>query len=284
MAPYAYRTCLPGTLDVTATTDLLECALAEVRAAGGRALAFPYLRDDDSVLLAALRRLGAREGVIGAGCRVRVRYPSAREHFARQSRDARRSLRRYEMLREDGGVDAAVLGPHEAVPASLAPTMVNLLASEARRHGIGAPPMALYRAIVGSWPGRRTVQWTVQEGRLTGCELGFVEGDELIAKLGGHLRRDAGYVDVGLTGSINLAYQTGMRRVDLGASTHAPKLARGAELYWIRGALLGEIPANFDGWSDQYETRLAARLRTLTRRPLPPLADAADPGVGQASV
>jgi hypothetical protein len=295
MSPYAYRSCVPGTLDLDATAELVDTALQLTRDRGGQAIAFPYLRDEDHVLIAALRRLGARTTVIGAGCRVEVRGESSRDHFAGHGNGARRAYRRFEALMATGAVRVRVLGPAEPLPAHIADQVVDLLAADARRHGIGQPPLELYRIVVTSWPGPRTVQWTENDGLVGGCEIGFVHNDELIAKLGGHLHRDGGYLDLGLTGSVDLAHRMGLRAADLGASTHEPKLARGGALYWIYGAVLGAAEGFGEAlaaWEDRYQDGLVERLRRMAGPALPlgavpghgvgPSIDGAHPGARAA--
>jgi hypothetical protein len=58
----------------------------------------------------------------------------------------------------------------------------------------------------------------------------------------------------------------GLRAADLGASTHEPKLARGAALYWIYGAVLGAAEGFGDAladWEDRYQGGLVERLRRM---------------------
>ena len=278
LSPFAYRTCLPGAADTTRAVAALREAIGRAAELGSNGVFIPYVREDETVLLEAVAALGGTASVIGAGCSVPVRQQDAEAHFRKGRRSARRAWSRYRARVEDGTLDARFLEAGEALDPRLLEQAVQLIAMAADRHGIRRPPLGLYRAVLGPWPLARTFQWTSSAHEMTGCALGLLERGRLVAKLGGHRDRDRGYLDVNLTGSVVLGHRLGVDEVDLGASTHGHKLERGAEVYWIYGALVGTVGEENQGlrtWLADYERHFVSFLTQSAAtydRSVPPLA------------
>ena len=98
---------------------------------------------------------------------------------------------------------------------------------------------------------------------MTGCAPGLLEGSRLVTKNSGYRDRARGYLDLNLTGSIVLGHRLGVEDVELGASTHEHKLERGAEVYWVYGALIGTAGREDRGlraWLGDYERHFVSFL------------------------
>jgi predicted N-acyltransferase len=295
LSPYGYRGGLLSTLagpELAPVAAALAAAADELcrREAVRLSLFYGLRPSDDLPLLAALASRGATPLVVGAHCDLEIRWPSLDAYFhslgsrGRRLRSAHRRAARstgWQVWREE-------LAGFERRQSEQA---VELFAATARRHGDPGPPVGLYQALLGSWPGSRVLlSRQTCGGDLASALLVFVDGETLFPKLwGARVREDYFYLTYSRL--VELAIACGARRIAYGGGSHHAKLLRGARLAWLFGAvnvydpqlaaLLTRFLPLYQTGKVQYFSELAARFQIDHSAPelssQPPFLDLSHP-------
>lgn len=270
LSPYAYRAaCRARGASPASISRLLEAALEACAAMGARGLALPYLREpEDTALVEAVLAMGGVATVLGAGCRLPIRWPSLAAYFAWLG--ASRSNVRRRFARSPGARRARVLAAGEALEPGIREPAVALLVTAAGRRGDDAPPRRLYDAVLSAWPSDRLVAWSEGEGGdVRACAVTFLQDGVVSCKWFADSAASGEYFQLGYAFIVERAIEAGLAAVDWGAGGHQAKLLRGGELYWITGALLSRdagFLAGIRGWLDEYTHVAAGHLTELSAR------------------
>jgi predicted N-acyltransferase len=236
-----------------------QVAVALVRAADAccrreqvRAL-FYYglLAAEDRVLLEALGDEHVSSFLVGAHCDLLVRWPTLDAYFAALEERGRRLRSRYRQAQRDPETRWEVLSADGGeLGGPLREAAIELFGRTARGYGDAAPPLGLYRALLGEWPRpRHLLMGESANGQLRSALLVLEHGSTLYPKYFGATAR-GDYFHLTFAKTIELAIRLGATRIAYGGGSHEAKLLRGAELVALFGAFVAYDGALSDALND----------------------------------
>lgn len=252
---------------------VFEALEGQARAAGAKAVAWPFVDASRRDLIAVARDRGYAVVYAGATAWLRVDWPSFDDYVASRSKNVRRTIRGDLRGLAAGGLRTALVDDLHADAAAM-----NRLYRSAflRRNGREAPtPPDLFASIAAPWSGR-LAQLTWNRERLVGMSLNLwtrrVLDGTFAAFDADHRGGPAYYADLCYE-PIKLACREGVAAIDLGASALYAKVLRGARLRRRVALVRGTSPAAHRALA-ALGALVGARVERKERRGLGPLLGA----------
>jgi predicted N-acyltransferase len=237
MSPYGYRGGVLGTpaLDAHGLRHFLKSVLDLCADEGARVVSFHYLVEhEDTPLMDALIEMGGAPAVLGASCRLALRWTTTEEYFAWLGA-SRRSVRSdYRRSDRAPGTEWTAINPSDLKPDNTA-LIAALFEETLRRHGDTDPPTALLRRSAQGAAGESVLFLAHDHSGVRSAMTSLRHHDTLYPKFFGTNAGRGHYFPLCYWHSLQYALREGLAAIDFGGGATRAKLWRGASLYWDLG-------------------------------------------------
>jgi predicted N-acyltransferase len=237
MSPYGYRGGVLSATELNAggLRHFLKSVLDFCADEGARVVSFHYLVErEDTPLLDALIEMGGAPAVLGASCRLPLRWTTTDEYFAYLGASRKSIQSDYRRADRAPGIEWTVIQPSDLEAGETA-IIVSLFEETLRRHGDVGPPTALLEKSASGTAGESVLFLARDSSGIRSAIAGLRHNDTLYPKFFG---TDAGrghYFPLGYWRPLQYAMKEGLGAIDFGGGATRAKLWRGASLYWDLG-------------------------------------------------